>query len=294
MEWDLNERCDKTLPTYLCTIGNIAGWTSSFIWFTVLFPQLIKNFKLKSVNGISLIWAIFNFSASYVNLFFVFQNSLPLFAKITAVYMPTLEFLLLVQFYHYDKYDKGIKTTFFCLFLFVLIVLSVVNIFLSQYYIDYLEWIAIILWSIETFPQIYLNFKNKSTKGLSKVSQLICFIGKTSDILQSYLLNNPQQKIYLAFFSSSTAYVGNIQVLIYYNMSEEKLYEEEDSEFLKGVEFNSNKNKHKILRIFLVILVCLFLFLSSFGFIVRTENSIFSIIAVLCFYLLILFMSIKS
>ena len=75
-------------------------------------------------------------------------------------------------------------------------------------YIDYLEWIAITLWSIETFPQILLNFKNSSTKGISNISTLISFIGKTTDIVGNYLLIIPVEYRILGFLARAPGAPG--------------------------------------------------------------------------------------
>ena len=56
----LKERCDNSLHEYFCIVGNISGWISSIIWFIVLFPQIIKNYKKKSVEGISILLALFD------------------------------------------------------------------------------------------------------------------------------------------------------------------------------------------------------------------------------------------
>jgi hypothetical protein len=291
---NLNERCDDSLPELLCTIGNVSGWFSSFIWFIVLFPQLLENFKEKSVEGISLLWALLNFSASYVNIFFVFQNSLPLFGKISAIYMPSLEFLLLIQFYAFAKYEVKIKNTYFYVFLFFISCLTIINIFLSKFYIDYLEWISIVLWSIETLPQVYLNFKNKSTQGLSKLTQAIVFFGKTTDMMQNYFLKIPIQYRYLAFFSSSAAYVGNIQVLYFENEKKEffpavPAYNEDEFEPAR-IELNgeNHPSKHKLsIKTILIISVFFLLMITGAGFILRTENYFLSILLLLGFYTVI-------
>lgn len=284
----LKERCDQTLPDFFCFVGNLSGWISSFIWLIVLFPQVIKNWKNKSVEGVSLLWALLNFSASYVNIFFIYHNSLPLFSLLSRIYMPILEFFLLLQFYYYGKYTKREKRIALSLFLFSLIILTSINTIFSHLYINELEWIAIVLWSIETFPQIYLNFKLKSTRGLSSVSQVICFLGKTSDISQNYFLNIPIQYRYLAFFSSSSAYFNNLQVLIYDDAESSEKSEVKDQEFKQvKMELTTENYRFSLFKIILVIIVSTFLLASSIGFILRTENWIESIFIVFGFYSII-------
>ena len=83
----------------------IAGLMSTALWFIVLFPQVLKNWYHRSVKGLSFLWAVANFTASLVNLFFAFSISLPLLIceKVMAVYMPCLEFTILCQFMLYSQ-----------------------------------------------------------------------------------------------------------------------------------------------------------------------------------------------
>lgn len=267
----LIDRCDDSLDRIFCIIGNICGWLSSFIWFIVLFPQIYKNYKEKSIEGISFVWAIMNFSASFINVFFVFQNKVPAFSYISAVYMPVIEFIFLCQFYIYSKEERSKKRKIAIYFLIIISIVLFANIFYSRYYIDYLEWISIILWSSETLPQIFLNFKLKSTSGLSNLGQVITFLGKTSDIISNYLLIIPYQYRYLGLFSTNSAYVVLLQV-IYYHLKTEELISNEYKSFLLKISF-------AFISLFQVC-VCV-------GFTIRIQNIILGIIVSLGFYIII-------
>ena len=96
--------CRGGWPHGVCAFANVCGYISTTIWFIVLAPQIWKNWKRQSVEGLSILWATANFTASIVNCFFVFSITLPLYLKISAVYMPVLEFLILVQFWFYSKH----------------------------------------------------------------------------------------------------------------------------------------------------------------------------------------------
>src|SRR4051812_42612805 len=100
----LHQNCypDTLLPLEICLFGNLCGYASSAIWFVVLLPQVIRNFRHRSVEGLSVLWAISNFTAALNNSFFCFLTPrMPLFAKINAVYMSVLEFLMLGQFWFF-------------------------------------------------------------------------------------------------------------------------------------------------------------------------------------------------
>jgi hypothetical protein len=234
----LNDKCDESINIAFCIVGNVSGWISSSIWFVVLFPQILKNYKNKSVKGISFIWALMNFMASFVNAFFVFHNNLPTFSYISALYMPILELIFLIQFGIYHNEDKKKKITVATYLSFFLAMLFIVFLLFSNIFIDYLMWTSIVLWSIESFPQIYLNFYYGSTMGLSRIGQVLVFIGKTTDILGNFLLIIPIQYRFLGFFSTSSSYFGICQFVYYYGIN----YENENSE-LKNCNTNYLKDE---------------------------------------------------
>ena len=154
--------CRETWPKSVCAFANICGDISTAIWFLVLAPQIWKNWKRGSVEGLSILWATANFTASLVNVFFVFfgailKNSavpLPVYIKISAVYMPVLEFFILLQFWFYSKHLAEWRCFYVavCLIIWIAIItleLSVKNA------AGKVQWIAIVLWSIESFPQVF-------------------------------------------------------------------------------------------------------------------------------------------
>ena len=149
----LQKNCRPGWPLWTCNFGNICGLTSTTLWFLVLLPQVWKNFRRKSVVGLSVLWATANFSASLINLFFVFLYAkIPTYGQISSVYCPILEFTLLIQFWIYGTQslkDKVLYATS-CLVLWTAVIL--VELFAHVYGI--VEWIAIVLWCIETFPQV--------------------------------------------------------------------------------------------------------------------------------------------
>ena len=149
----LYDNCRETWPKAVCGFANVCGYISTTLWFAVLVPQIWKNWKRRSVEGLSILWATANFTASLVNGFFAFSVILPLYIKISAVYMPVLEFFILIQFWFYSKHAVQMK--FFygvgCFLIWVAVIsleLSVENVAPNA------QWIAIVLWSVESFPQV--------------------------------------------------------------------------------------------------------------------------------------------
>ena len=149
----LHQNCRENWPEWTCAGANVCGLLSTAIWFVVLLPQVWKNFRRRSVRGLSILWASANFTASLINLFFVFKYaSIPLYGQIGSVYSPVLEFTLLIQFWVYGSYRRTEKFAFLagCLVLWG-IVIAVELIFTVG---NWVEYAAIKLWCIETFPQV--------------------------------------------------------------------------------------------------------------------------------------------
>ncbi|CAJ0943629.1 unnamed protein product, partial [Mesorhabditis belari] len=208
------QSCDCDIPRFFCALANISGYCSTVAWFLVLLPQVIRNFRHRTVQGISLGWAILNFTAAFNNAFFVFKfGGMPWYVYGSAVYMPILEILLLIQFYIFTPASRA-KNIAAILLVPAWIGLAIIQSVFDVY--KQLEWLSIVLWSAETFPQIFLNIKRRSTYGLANMSVTITAVGKTTDFMQNYLLIMPIQYVIMAFFSSTVAQVQTLQVLWYW------------------------------------------------------------------------------
>ena len=146
----LYENCRKTWPKAWCAFANICGDISCAIWFVVLVPQIWKNWKRRSVEGLSILWATANFTASLANVFFALSVALPMCFKILAVCKPILEFPILLQFWFYSKHTMLMKSYgAVC----VLIWIAVISLDVADA-AEKVQWLAIVLWSIESFPQV--------------------------------------------------------------------------------------------------------------------------------------------
>lgn len=174
--WD-NCRNSSSWPHIFCAIGNVSGFFSAGLWFLVLFPQIVKNFRLRSVVGLSFLWAAANFTASLVNAFFVFSRELPLYTNIQSVYQPCLELTILFQFliFSVTSVHRRLLALLICLLLWSVIIMVELTVDDAS---TYVYWLAVFLWSVETFPQVILNMNRRSTSGQSTVSVGIALVGK--------------------------------------------------------------------------------------------------------------------
>ena len=149
----LYENCRKTWPKAWCAFANICGDISCAIWFVVLVPQIWKNWKRRSVEGLSILWATANFTASLANVFFAFSVALPVYIRILAVYMPILEFSILLQFWCYSKHTMRMKLSYGAVCVLIWIAVISLDLFVANA-AKKVQWLAIVLWSIESFPQV--------------------------------------------------------------------------------------------------------------------------------------------
>ncbi|KAG0288354.1 hypothetical protein BGZ96_007858 [Linnemannia gamsii] len=214
----LLQNCDPNLPKALCILANTCGYISNAIWFLVLLPQLIKNFRRRSTTGLSFIWASCNFTASLINLFFILDIQVPWFTRISGWYMPILEVGMLLQFVAYSKVPRRRKLVLVCVSAVVyttIIVLEVTNAFGKETTSSRMVWISIVLWSFETYFQILVNMRRRSVSGQSYISLGLSFFGKTTDVIMQFTLLMPTQYIFMTYFSSTFAYFNLMQLVIY-------------------------------------------------------------------------------
>ncbi|XP_060076425.1 uncharacterized protein LOC132556050 [Ylistrum balloti] len=236
----LERNCRPEWGLWTCVSANVCGLTSTTLWFLVLLPQVYKNFRRKSVVGLSILWATANFTASLVNIFFVYLfASLPIYSSINAVYMPILEFTILVQFWLYNT-EFSAKSKYCYAAGCAIMWGTIITVQLTARKFAEMQWVAITLWCVETLPQIVLNLKLRSTSGQSTRSAVIATIGKMTDFLATYGLVIPLQYVVMTYFSSSVAYINGIQIAWYYRRghsggtSELPKATVEDNDFTEG------------------------------------------------------------
>jgi hypothetical protein len=218
---NLNSSCVEQWEQWICHLGNISGLASSCVWSICILPQLWLNYSRRSTKGLSLRWGSANVIAALINLNFILRlDEVPLYMSISAIYLPILEMILLAQFIFYSE-DKLIRTlaAIICSLL-VLICLTVALLWnqLTMGLSGDLMWVAVVLWSIETFPQLWMNLRSSSTSGQSPETLFISFLGKTTDFIAMVSLEIPLQYRIMTYFSTSSAYLNIVQYLYYRKM----------------------------------------------------------------------------
>ena len=153
---DLSFHCQETQTVLLCGFATFCSYVSATAFNISLVPQIHKNSYLKSTNGLSALWAAALFIATFVHSFFIFHitDSIVYF-KISAVVYGLLAFLILIQFWMYSKQNVQFKVTLFGTCMLIWTALFSVELAAPQPEASAkLEWIAIVLFSLDLLPQV--------------------------------------------------------------------------------------------------------------------------------------------
>jgi len=87
-------------------IGNLAGWVSFIIWSVYLFPQMVRIYLKKSVEGFSFLFVFLGIIANSLELIVVFVLGLPIQSIFITVRGIVFCSILCLQFWMYRKKPK--------------------------------------------------------------------------------------------------------------------------------------------------------------------------------------------
>lgn len=154
---DLSFQCQQDLTIMLCGFSTFCYYISATAFNISLVPQLHKNAYLKSTKGLSSLWAAALFTAGLVHSFFIFHiNGSIIYFKISTVIYSCGAFGVLCQFWMYSKKNVQFKVTLFGVCMVIWIALCSVELAVPQpEAAGKLEWIAIVLFSVELLPQVH-------------------------------------------------------------------------------------------------------------------------------------------
>ncbi|GAU89611.1 hypothetical protein RvY_02143 [Ramazzottius varieornatus] len=196
----------------LATFSEVIGWLYFIAWSVSFYPQIIVNFRRKSVAGLSfdflalnitgfLCYAIFN-----VGLYYIPQIQDQYYARhprgiipvepndvFFAIHAVCLTLVSIVQCFIYEsdgqKLFKGTILGLGGLWLttIILLLLSVTHVILWLDYLYYFSYVKLTITLIKYLPQVWMNYKRKSTVGWSIGNVLLDFTGGTLSIAQLFI-----------------------------------------------------------------------------------------------------------
>ncbi|EDO44625.1 predicted protein [Nematostella vectensis] len=210
------ESCRAGVSATSCNFAVFCTYTDATLWCFVLLPQIHKNFREKSVDGLSVLWSTAFFTASIVNSFYVFHVKLPVYFCITTVTVAVISVVVLVQFWSYSKELAALKVYYAggCVILWTAIVTLEFALNVKETAAK-IQWLALVLWSVLLFPQTAVNIRLRRTSGQSTPAVAITLVAKIFEFLGHSLLALPHQYLYMTYFSSTLACINGMQVIWY-------------------------------------------------------------------------------
>lgn len=191
---------------FACWLGNAA----SLCFFSVYIPQLILNFKKKSVEGFSIYSVMFKIiGSSFLWITSYYNGSgLPVFLY---GFLNTLQhFLFIIQFWLYSG-----DVTCLYLTLIPLIPLILTKVFPSSLaYTDIVKPLSQILSQI---PLLYKCIKKQTTLGISLFGQHLNLVGAAFGMYMCYILEIESTRTWLIYFNSGFQAISIYIVAIWFH-----------------------------------------------------------------------------
>lgn len=191
-------------------LSNILGFWSSIVWFFVLIPQLVVNYKIKNSEAISLSLILLWIIGDIFSIISAQAKGISYTIIYIGLYHIVLGILFTVQIIYYrylNKYPRGYDRVPLIwemeeqerlqilypnekIFLTVSVSSITFSLFIinQPYIADLIGWISTFIFIGSRIPQIYLNYQRKSTQGLSVYSFILVNIANLL-FLSSILVN---------------------------------------------------------------------------------------------------------
>ncbi|XP_020032003.1 cystinosin isoform X1 [Castor canadensis] len=203
----------------ISVINQVIGWIYFVAWSISFYPQVIKNWRRKSVIGLSfdflalnltgfVAYSVFNISLLWVpyiqeQFLLKYPNGVnpvdnnDVFFSLHAV---ALTLIVILQCCLYERGNQSVSwpaigfLVLAWLFAFITMVLAAVGVTTWLQFLFCFSYIKLVITLIKYFPQAYMNFYYKSTQGWSIGSVFLDFTGGSFSLLQMFLqsYNNNQ------------------------------------------------------------------------------------------------------
>ncbi|XP_055345306.1 cystinosin-like isoform X2 [Paramacrobiotus metropolitanus] len=197
----------------LATFSDVVGWIYFVAWSISFYPQVITNYRRKSVAGLSfdflalnitgfLCYTIFN-----VGLFWIPsiqeeyysrhpRGVIPVEANdvFFALHAVTLTLIQIIQCFIYEtgnqRLFKGTILLLGAIWLatIILLILSATHVLVWLDYLYYFSYVKLGITLIKYIPQVWMNFRRKSTVGWSVGNVLLDFTGGMLSLAQMFII----------------------------------------------------------------------------------------------------------
>uniref|UniRef100_A0A452TQ74 Cystinosin, lysosomal cystine transporter n=1 Tax=Ursus maritimus TaxID=29073 RepID=A0A452TQ74_URSMA len=193
-------------------VNQVIGWIYFVAWSISFYPQVVTNWRRKSVIGLSfdfvalnltgfVAYSVFNIGLLWVpyikeQFFFKYPNGVnpvdsnDVFFSLHAV---ALTLVVMVQCFLYERGNQRVSwpaISFLVLswvFVLVTLILAAVGVITWLRFLFCFSYIKLVVTLVKYFPQAYMNFYYKSTEGWSIGNVLLDFTGGSFSLLQMFL-----------------------------------------------------------------------------------------------------------
>jgi uncharacterized protein with PQ loop repeat len=172
----------------------------SLLFYSIIYiPQFFVIYKSKSSSGISLLMLLLWTQADILSLL----GTIVLYMYINIIIIGWVHFIvgasmIIFVLYYRDKYDDNYDNSksftkeykiqllstiiFLCVNTVICIMLNVIIKSSHDLIGEIIGWVTTTFYIVGRFPQIWLNYKNKSTEGLSVLMYIFAILGNASYI----------------------------------------------------------------------------------------------------------------
>ncbi|CAD8096583.1 unnamed protein product [Paramecium primaurelia] len=192
-------------------LSNFIGWTYIFCWSFSFYGQLYENFKVKNVKGIAFEFLGLNltgylFLSAYSSAGYYkggdsgwpFSGNITLQDLIFAFHSVGITILTILQIAYYYKEGDNSGVSLWCIIVLITLWSSTIlyivltwifgwEVIFKEEKLNVLYWMGyekLFVTLIKNIPQVYLNYKRKSTVGWSIFNILLAFFGGILSFLQ--------------------------------------------------------------------------------------------------------------
>lgn len=270
-----------TQSATLDTVSTVLGWIYFFAWSVSFYPQVILNFRRKSVTGLSLEFQAYNVTGftfytiyTFINYFgqreYGLSQSVEPNDMAFAVHALVLTIITVYQCFIYKLKRQRVHPAHAYL-IGLLWILALYNVFLAA--AGYLPWLTTtkqdwpynvteflgygkaVISLVKYTPQAYLNFVRKSTVGWSIGNVLLDLTGGTFSFGQQFvdsynksdwsILTGNIPKLLLSIESIAFDILFILQHYVLYRDAPQLIeLDDNDDDEVEGETFDNNNNNH--------------------------------------------------
>ncbi|XP_068219830.1 cystinosin-like [Palaemon carinicauda] len=212
---DLFVRVSVMLDPAINIGADVLGWVYTIAWDVSFLPQIYRNWKRKSVVGLAFDFLTLNFIGFFSYMMYNIGNlwipeiqnefhsrhpTSVMQVRLNDVIFPLYALLCtaiqIVQCIFYER-DPNQRVSMTCRVISGLLVLSEIIVLIIAASSELLEWLDLLLWfsyvkisitCIKYIPQLYMNYKVKSTEGWSIWQVILDCTGGSLSLVQMFML----------------------------------------------------------------------------------------------------------